>query len=250
MTTKQKTIERLNERAANASLKERIQLATDLIPGRSVFTTSFGPEDQLITHVIAESSSPINFVTLDTGRLFSETYDLWSKTVKRYGIDIQPFYPKAELIEPLIREQGINGFYGSLAERKSCCNIRKVEPLARSLSGASSWVTGLRGGQSDARDGTPFSEIDEARDLIKINPLYDVSSQRLQKLIDTLDVPYNALHDLGFPSVGCQPCTRAVRFGEDERAGRWWWEQSDQECGLHADSKPLEVQPAENKAAA
>jgi phosphoadenosine phosphosulfate reductase len=239
----------LNNRAENKQIDMRLLLVEDLVEGRKVFTSSFGLEDQIVTHVIAQSGLPIAMVTLDTGRLFPETYDLWAETEKRYGIRIKPFYPKAELIEEVVADHGINAFYSSFEKRKACCYVRKVEPLARALSGAKVWVTGLRAQQSSARGSTPFAEYDETRDLIKINPLHDWDSEHLIAQINAQSVPYNCLHDCGYLSIGCQPCTRAVRLGEDERAGRWWWEQSDQECGLHINAVSND-QVAENKAAA
>lgn len=234
MTQRDDLVTGLNAQAAGTSLAGRLELAGDRIAGRLVFTTSFGLEDQIVTHAIAEAGLAIELATLDTGRLFPETYDVWAETETRYGVRIKAFYPSADRVEALVGEQGINGFYGSFQQRKACCDVRKVEPLARALAGAAGWVTGLRGGQSNARGGTPFAEHDETRGLIKLNPLFDWERERLLGQIRTYRVPYNDLHDRGFLSIGCQPCTRPVRLGEDERAGRWWWEQSDQECGLHA----------------
>jgi len=225
--------EALNAAAQDAEIADRIRAARDRIGGRLVFTTSFGLEDQMVTHAIARSGADIEIVTLDTGRLFPETYDVWAATEERYDLRIRAFYPRAEAVEALVAERGVNGFYDSLGARKSCCAARKVEPLGRALAGASGWVTGLRAEQSAAREATPFAEIDAARGLIKLNPLHDWSAQALADTVRALEIPYNVLHDRGFPSIGCQPCTRAVRIGEHDRAGRWWWEQSDQECGLH-----------------
>lgn len=227
----------LNAAARDAEIADRIAGARARIEGRMVFTTSFGVEDQMVTHAIARSGADIEIVTLDTGRMFAETYDVWAATEERYDLRIRAFYPKADAVEALVAERGINGFYDSLGARKSCCTVRKVEPLGRALSDASAWVTGLRAGQSAAREATPFAEVDAQRGLIKLNPLHDWSAQTLHDTIRALEIPYNVLHDRGFPSIGCQPCTRAVRVGEHDRAGRWWWEQSDQECGLHV-AKP------------
>jgi len=229
--------EALNASARDADIAARINAARARIEGRMVFTTSFGLEDQMVTHAIARSGADIEIVTLDTGRMFPETYDVWAATEKRYGLRIAAFHPKAEAVEALVARQGINGFYDGLEARKSCCAVRKVEPLGRALAGAGAWVTGLRAGQSAARQATPFAEADAARGLIKLNPIHDWDAATLNDHVRALEIPYNALHDQGFPSIGCQPCTRAVRVGEHERAGRWWWEQSDQECGLHV-AKP------------
>ncbi len=203
--------------------------------GQVVFTTSFGLEDQALTHLIAERSLPIAIVTLDTGRLFSQTYDLWAETEARYGIRITGYVPEATALEALVQRDGINGFRQAVVARKACCGIRKLEPLARALSGASIWITGLRAEQSAFRSATPLVEEDRERKLIKVNPLKEWTRQRLVDFIALERVPYNPLHDQGFASIGCAPCTRAIKLGEPERAGRWWWEDdSERECGLHA----------------
>ena len=202
--------------------------------GRIVFTTSFGLEDQAITHLIAEQQLAIDIVTLDTGRLFTETYDLWSQTEARYGVKIKGFVPAVKELEALTARDGINGFRGSVDARKACCGIRKLEPLARALSGASLWITGLRAEQSSHRAATPLVEEDRERNLIKVNPLKEWTRERLVDFISLERIPYNPLHDQGFASIGCAPCTRAIRLGEPERAGRWWWEDdAKRECGLH-----------------
>ncbi len=235
--TRANIVAALNAAAGPLEIGERLIRASALIEGRLAFTTSFGVEDQMVTHAIARSGVDIEIVTLDTGRLFAETYDVWAETEARYDLRIRAFYPKADAVEALVAERGVNGFYDSLSARKSCCDVRKVEPLGRALAGAAGWVTGLRAGQSAAREATPFAELDAQRGLIKLNPLHDWSAQTLHDHVRALEIPYNVLHDRGFPSIGCQPCTRAVRLGEQDRAGRWWWEQSDQECGLHV-AKP------------
>lgn len=203
--------------------------------GRIVFTTSFGLEDQALTHMIAERNLPIAIVTLDTGRLFSQTYDLWAETEARYGIRITGYVPEAKALEALVQRDGINGFRQAVVARKACCGIRKLELLARALSGASIWITGLRAEQSAFRSATPLVEEDRERKLIKVNPLKEWTRERLVDFIALERVPYNPLHDQGFASIGCAPCTRAIKLGEPERAGRWWWEEdSKRECGLHA----------------
>jgi phosphoadenosine phosphosulfate reductase len=219
-----------------SNLSQRLAAAARLVDGRIVFTTSFGLEDQAITHAICEADPglPIDIVTLDTGRLFPETYDLWHRTEERYGRRIRAFSPDRTAIEGLIADQGINGFRRSVDSRKACCHIRKVEPLRRALAGAAAWITGLRAEQSPNRAGVPLAEADEAFGLVKINPLADWRREDLVRYIADQDVPYNPLHDRGYPSIGCAPCTRAVRVGEPERAGRWWWEdEAKKECGLH-----------------
>lgn len=225
-----------------ASLPERLVLALRHIPGRLVLTTSFGLEDQAITHAIATSGLDIDIVTLDTGRLFPETADLWAETEERYLRRIKAFAPEREPLEALIADQGVNGFRLSVEARKSCCFVRKVEPLGRALRGAAGWITGLRAEQSEARASVPLAVLDPGYGLIKLNPLADWTRARLAAYVAENAVPYNPLHDRGFPSIGCAPCTRAVRVGEPERAGRWWWEQeSKKECGLHL--RPLPPEP-------
>jgi phosphoadenosine phosphosulfate reductase len=221
---------------APASIPERLRTAVAAIPGRLVFTTSFGIEDQLIAHSIFTERLPIEVATLDTGRLFPETYAVWQETEERYGARIRAFSPDAEALADLVADQGINGFYHSKDARLSCCHVRKVVPLQRALAGASAWVTGLRADQSEHRSATAFAEWDEERRLIKIAPLFDHNRARVVAECARLEVPVNELHAKCFLSIGCAPCTRAVRPGEPERAGRWWWERDEaKECGLHAD---------------
>ena len=226
----------LNARFADVSLKERLQALVELAPGRIVFTTSFGMEDQAITHAIFSHALPIEVVTLDTGRFFEETYSLWADTQKRYGKPIQPFYPNTGAVEALVKANGINGFYDSVEARKACCHVRKVEPLNRALEGASLWITGIRAAQNASRQTMTFLEHDSGRDLYKANPMLDWDQARLDDYVAEHGVAVNELHRRGFPSIGCQPCTRAIEPGEDPRAGRWWWEQTagaGGECGLH-----------------
>lgn len=204
------------------------------IDGRLVFTNSFGLEDQVVTHLIAAQRLPVEIITLDTGRLFAEVHALWAQTEARYGIAITPFYPRHDAVEGFVREHGINGFYASIAARKACCGVRKVEPLGRALQGAAAWVTGLRADQSAARGAVALAEADHERGLVKFNPLLDWSREQVLAFARANEVPLNPLHEQGFLSIGCQPCTRAVQPGEPERAGRWWWEdEAAKECGLH-----------------
>lgn len=217
-------------------------------PGRIVFTSSFGLEDQVLTHLIASARLPVEIVTLDTGRLFPEVYALWEETERRYGIVIRPFYPRHEAIELHVRQNGINGFYASRDARKSCCEIRKVEPLGRALAGADVWIAGLRADQSAARGGVQLAEADAERGLVKFNPLLDWSRERALAFARAEGIPLNPLHEKGFVSIGCQPCTRAIAPGEPERAGRWWWEDdAARECGLHvgADGKLTRIKAPE-----
>ncbi|MDV3256885.1 MAG: phosphoadenylyl-sulfate reductase [Sphingomonas sp.] len=216
------------------TIEERLRSACNAIDGRIVFTTSFGIEDQLIAHHIFGLGLPIEVATLDTGRLFPSTYKLWQETEERYGVRIRSHHPDASALADLVADCGINGFYHSRDARTACCNVRKVEPLGRALEGAAAWVTGLRFDQSRVRSSAALASLDEVRGLVKIAPLFDWSRERVARECETLGVPINPLHARGFLSIGCEPCTRAVRPGEPERSGRWWWEQDDsRECGLH-----------------
>jgi phosphoadenosine phosphosulfate reductase len=228
---------------APLALPERLLAASKSVNGRVRFTTSFGLEDQAITHAIAANGLEINFVTIDTGRLFPETYDVWADTERHYGIRIEAVTPDRDRVEAFVGQHGINGFRASLENRQTCCAIRKSEPLRRALAGASAWITGLRAEQSQHRRATPLAEFDEQHGLIKINPLADWSARDVASYVADNRIPYNVLHDRGFPSIGCAPCTRAVRVGEPERAGRWWWEDDQKkECGLHL--RPAAPRPA------
>ncbi len=202
--------------------------------GRIVFSTSFGLEDQAITHLIFSKDIPIKIFTLDTGRLFAETYSVWSRTREIYGKNIEVYSPDTEKIQEMVTAKGPNSFYESVQNRMECCHIRKVEPLQRALKGNDIWITGIRKEQSQNRQKLTALEWDEKHQLIKFNPLLDWNFEQLKKFISENNIPYNSLHDKGFPSIGCLPCTRAVKEGEDTRSGRWWWEDtSKKECGLH-----------------
>jgi phosphoadenosine phosphosulfate reductase len=215
-------------------LSARLAAVRAEISKRLVFTTSFGLEDQAIAHAIFSQDLPIEVVSLDTGRLFPETYDVWVETERRYGVRIRAFFPALEATEALVQQQGFGGFRASLQARHACCHVRKVEPLGRALKDASGWITGLRAGQSPNRAETPAAAFDAERNLVKINPLFDWTRERAVNYVRENEIPYNMLHDSGFLSIGCAPCTRAVAPGEPERAGRWWWEnESQKECGLH-----------------
>ena len=224
----------LNEQSVGQSALERIQALRTAIPGPVVFTTSFGVEDQAITHIIATTGLDIAFATLDTGRMFPQIYEVWAQTQARYGVKVHAFLPQASAVEALIAGQGVNGFYDSVEARKACCEARKLEPLGRALAGAQGWVTGLRADQSDHRQGFALVSFDEARGLVKLNPIFDWTRADAVAFTKANNVPVNALHAQGFLSIGCAPCTRAVAEGEPERAGRWWWEdEAKKECGLH-----------------
>jgi len=199
-----------------------------------VFATSLAAEDQVITEMIARNRWPIPLVTLDTGRLFPETYDLLAETERRYGLKIQVFFPDRQAVEAMVAEAGVNLFRDSVEARKRCCRVRKLEPLKRALAPYRAWICGLRREQSVTRVGVRVVEDDAANGLVKINPLADWTEQQVWGTIAARQIPYNPLHDRGYPSIGCACCTRAVTRTEDLRAGRWWWEEPEhKECGLH-----------------
>ncbi|WP_206454629.1 phosphoadenylyl-sulfate reductase [Aurantimonas marina] len=215
---------------------ERLRTLVKRAGGPVVFTTSLGIEDQMITHLIFANDLPVQVKTLDTGRLFPQTYALWRETEEKYGRRIKALYPQAEALETLVNDQGIDGFYYAPEFRKNCCGVRKVEPLARALAGAAGWITGLRRDQSANRSDMDFVSFDGARGLIKANPIFDWTRDAIVAFTAEQGVPVNALHAKNFLSIGCAPCTRAIRPGEPERAGRWWWEEeTKRECGLHVD---------------
>jgi phosphoadenosine phosphosulfate reductase len=227
-------IARLTEESARLDMPERLVTARREFNGRIVFTTSFGIEDQAITHAIFTKGLDIELVTLDTGRLFPETLEVWAETERRYGRQIRGLSPDRDSIEALVARDGVSGFRSSLRARLSCCAVRKLEPLGRTLAGASAWITGLRADQSAARARMSYAIVDPQHRIVKVNPLFDWTRDRVVAFVHAHDVPYNPLHDRGFLSIGCAPCTRAVAHGEPERAGRWWWEQDEKtECGLH-----------------
>ncbi len=219
----------------NLGPEEIIRFFLLKFPGECIFSTNLGPEDQLLTWMISKTGLPVKVFTLDTGRLFQETYDLLDITRKKYGLDIEVYFPVADQVEKIVHERGINLFYESIENRKLCCSIRKVEPLKRALAGMKIWISGLRKDQSVTRKDLEKTEWDEVNRIIKVYPLLDWTSEAVWELIRTSNIPVNPLHDKGFASIGCLPCTRAIHPGEDERAGRWWWElPENKECGLHA----------------
>ena len=217
----------------NASLADGLAIIAGLFPGKVVFSSSLGQEDQVITDAICKNKTAIEIFTLDTGRLFYETYELIEKTNARYKTKLKVYFPEAIDIETFVAEKGMNSFYESVMNRKECCYIRKVKPLNRALGGAKVWITGLRADQSENRKDIPLIEWDAQRELYKFNPLINWSYDEIFDYIKKNNVPYNTLHDKGFISIGCAPCTRAIEPGEEVRAGRWWWEASQKECGLH-----------------
>ncbi|MBO0904398.1 phosphoadenylyl-sulfate reductase [Jiella sonneratiae] len=230
----------LDAEFAEMSPLDRLKTLREKVKGRIVFTTSLGLEDQMLTHLIFGNDIKIDVVTLDTGRLFPESYDVWRRTEEKYGKRIHAKYPQAEALETLVDDQGIDGFYYAKEFRLACCGVRKIEPLGRALDGAAAWVTGLRGDQSQNRLSMPFASYETQKKLIKANPLLDLSREKIAHFCDDHGVPVNALHDKGFLSIGCAPCTRAIQPGEPERAGRWWWEDDvKRECGLHLPDRTM-----------
>jgi phosphoadenosine phosphosulfate reductase len=228
------TIEYIKQQTSGLEPVEALAFLADQFPGEIVFSTSFGWEDQVITHMIFANNLPIKIFTLETGRLFPETYYVWNRTMEMYEKPIHAYYPNHELLEKMVNAKGPSSFYESVENRKECCGIRKVEPLKRALAGNKCWITGIRADQSANRQFMDNIEWDDQNNLIKFHPIYNWTLDQVKAYIKENNIPYNTLHDRGFPSIGCAPCTRAVQPGEDFRAGRWWWEdQSKKECGLH-----------------
>jgi phosphoadenosine phosphosulfate reductase len=200
----------------------------------ATFANSLGAEDMVLTDLILGNKLPIEIFSLDTGRLPAETYDLMAAVDRHYGVKLKVYFPQAEEVESFVRHHGINAFYESVTLRKACCYARKVEPLKRALAGKRAWITGLRAQQAATRDGLPLQEYDAGNGLEKFNPLAGWSEKEVWTYLKQHDVPWNALHEKFYPSIGCAPCTRAISPGEDIRAGRWWWESPEsKECGLH-----------------
>jgi phosphoadenosine phosphosulfate reductase len=227
-------IEALNHQFENASPEELLKYFLEEYKGMIALSSSLSIEDQALTHLVCGIDKSTKIFTLDTGRLFPETYDLIHRTNQKYDIKLQVYFPNAERVEEMVNTKGINLFYESIENRKLCCNIRKIEPLKRAFIGLDVWICGLRHEQSVTRNTMQKVEWDEANGLIKLNPLIDWSETQVWDYIKINKIPYNPLHDKGFPSIGCLPCTRAIMTGEDVRAGRWWWENPDtKECGLH-----------------
>jgi len=241
-------IQHIKQQTAGLSPVEALQLLADRFAGEIVFSTSFGWEDQVITHMIFANNIPIKVFTLETGRLFPETYYVWNRSLEMYGQPIHAYFPDAGKVQQMVSSKGPNSFYESVDNRKECCHIRKIEPLKRALSGNQCWITGIRAEQSANRQDMENVEWDESNQLVKFHPIYSWGLDEVKQYIRDNNIPYNTLHDRGFPSIGCAPCTRAVQPGEDFRAGRWWWEdQSKKECGLHSvdviDDETKELKP-------
>ncbi len=227
----------------NFSAEDAIEWAINEFGDDLVMTTSFGAEDMVILHMISQKGLNVRVATIDTGRLPYETYNLMDIVREKYGIKLSTYFPDFSEVESMVAEHGINLFYRSSENRKLCCNIRKVQPLNRLLKNRKAWITGLRSDQTEFRKKSKIIELDLARNVVKINPLFNWSSGEVWKYLKANDVPYNTLHDVGYPSIGCAPCTRAVKPGESERAGRWWWEQDLKECGLHVNHDSGKLDP-------
>ena len=216
---------------------------------KAVFTSSFGAEDMVITHLISKLDLDIEIATIDTGRLHQATYDFIDRAVKFYGLKLKSYFPEASEVEEMVNKSGYNLFYDSQENRKFCCNIRKVNPLEKVLTGKKAWITGLRSEQNKFRQTLGIMEKDTSRGILKVNPLIYWTSSDVWDFIKQNGIPYNSLHDKGYPSIGCEPCTRAIMPGEDERAGRWWWEPGLKECGLHLSGQGSSNHGGKNKTA-
>ena len=227
-------LEEYNNKIATLNLEESLQYVANTIEGKHVFSTSFGIEDQLIHHFLDQFENEVSIFTLDTGRQFNETYEVFQKTQDKYKQKtIHVYYPNELDIQDYVSKDGVNGFYDSIESRKSCCFVRKVKPLKKAIAGANLWITGLRAEQSQNRETMQFLEWDEDNQLIKFNPLLKFSLEEVEELVAQHNIPINSLYKKGYLSIGCAPCTRALEEGEDFRAGRWWWENGKKECGLH-----------------
>ena len=224
----------LNEQLKDKPAEEIVRWAADTFAPEIKLASSFGGEDVVLIDMISKVAPEIEVFTLDTGRLHDETYEIMERVRSRYGIEIETMFPDQEAVERLVREKGFYSFRESVENRRECCGIRKVEPLRRALAGMKAWMTGLRQDQAVTRADIGAVEWDEANGLAKVNPLVEWTNEQVWEYIRAHNLPYNRLHDQGFPSIGCAPCTRAIKPGEDVRAGRWWWElPENKECGLH-----------------
>lgn len=237
--TQPETVTALLAELEGAGAEDVLADAAGRFPGRVAFASSLGLEDQVLTAMIAETKLDIPIFTLDTGRLYPETYDLIARTKERYGVTIHVYFPAAGEVEEMVDRDGVNLFRDSIEARKRCCETRKVRPLRRAQRELDAWICGLRSGQGATRQKVEVAEWDDVAGLVKINPLAAWDEAGVWDYVRAHDVPYNPLHDAGFPSIGCAPCTRAVAPGEDARSGRWWWESAEhRECGLHQRSGP------------
>lgn len=231
---KTQLIQELNDKFRDAPAEDVVGYFLQAYKGRIALSSSLSLEDQALTDLIVRQDRSARIFTLDTGRLFPETYQLIDKTNLTYGINLEVFFPDYKEVQRMVREEGINLFYNSIESRHRCCQIRKLEPLARAFRNLDAWICGLRREQSVTRKDMQIVEWDDIHQLIKVNPLIAWTEEQVRDYIKEHHVPYNKLHDTGYPSIGCEPCTRAIEPGEDVRAGRWWWESPDhRECGLH-----------------
>ena len=229
-----KSLQHIKETVANLTIVQSLAWLVREYENQVIFSTSFGVEDQIIAHLILTEKLPISIFTLDTGRLFAETYTLWSRTNEKYQAHIDAYYPNSTELQNFVTQHGPNAFYESVELRKQCCAVRKIEPLKRAIANKKIWITGLRAEHSSDREQLPQVEWDESNQIIKYHPLLHWKTAEVFQYVRDHNILYNPLHDKGFVSIGCAPCTRAIREGEDFRAGRWWWEDSTKkECGLH-----------------
>ncbi|MBE32809.1 phosphoadenylyl-sulfate reductase [bacterium] len=229
-----KTIKVLNKQFSSADLSEVLTFLLEKYDKKVILASSLGLEDQVLTHRLLSLNKEARIFVLDTLRLNDETYDVLNETKKKYQFEYEIYYPNKRAVNKLTKEKGVNSFYESITNRKECCAIRKLEPLQRVLKTVDVWITGLRKDQSITRINMELFEYDEQHNILKVNPLINWSYDDVWEAINQYDIPYNKLHNKGYPSIGCDPCTRAIKLGEDLRAGRWWWEAADQkECGLH-----------------
>jgi phosphoadenosine phosphosulfate reductase len=227
-------LKELKDQLSDKSIDERLDTLATLFPGQVIFTSSFGIEDQVITQKIFINNLPIKVVTLDTGRLFPETYEVFSQTMIKYRKKIDVYFPDYISVEKMVTEKGPFSFYDSIDNRKECCKARKIIPLSRALAGMACWISGIRSEQSDNRSQMNDLEYDEEKKLFKYHPLFDWPLEEVESYIKDNSIPYNALYDKGYLSIGCEPCTRSVLKGQDLRSGRWWWEhEGNKECGCH-----------------
>ncbi len=236
-----KEIERLNREFKDSAAHEILHYLLKEYQGEVALSSSFGAEDQVLTDIMINIDPQANIFTLDTGMLPPETYYTMGMTNLRYGITVTTYLPDHNAVQQLYLDQGVNGFFESIEKRKACCYVRKMEPLKRALENVDVWITGLRAEQSITRENMQLFEFDEAHEVIKFNPLIGWSTGDVWEYIKKNNIPYNELHDLGYPSIGCAPCTRAIEEGADIRSGRWWWEDPEhKECGLHLNHAPLD----------
>ncbi|WP_261512302.1 phosphoadenylyl-sulfate reductase [Chryseobacterium paludis] len=228
-----KEFEELLEKASDNTINtDFLQVVVEKFPGKVIFSTSFSYEDQIVTHLI--KNLDVDIFTLDTGRLFEQTYETWTASRAFFKKEIKAYYPDTEEIREFVSQNGPDSFYQSVEQRKACCTIRKVHPLKKALQGYKVWITGLRSEHSTNRQNMPQLEWDEDNQIIKFHPLLHWTSEQVLEYVQMYHLPYNYLHKKGFVSIGCEPCTRAIKEGEDFRAGRWWWEDANKkECGLH-----------------